>query len=99
MRPGIFETASRSSTLSPVFSWPMSLLACKHCDYWSKVRKKSGEIRSVSFPIYLRFAAAVGVHARHNKKMKRNLLAFEDRWDLLSEPIDHLHDKTAWSLK
>ena len=74
-------------------------LCREHCDYWSKVRKKSGEIRSTSFPIYLRFAEAIGVHARHNKKMKRNLLAFEDRWDLLSEPIDQLHDKTAWSLK
>ena len=74
-------------------------LCRKHCDYWFKVRKTSGEIRSASFPIYLRFAAASGAHARHNEKMKRNLLAFEDRWDLLSEPVDRLHNKTVWSLK
>ena len=91
-----YDSPSRFVVMPVVFA---EKLCRKHCNYWIKVLKKSGEIRSASFPIYLRFAAALGVHARHNKKMRRNLLAFEDRWELLSEPIDHLHDKTAWSLK
>ena len=91
-----YDSPSRFVVMPVAFA---EKLCRKHCNYWIKVPKKSGETRSASFPIYLRFAAAVGVHASHNKKMKRNLLAFEDRWDLLSEPIDHLHDKTAWSLK
>ncbi len=74
-------------------------LCRKHCNYWFTVRKKSGEIRSASFPIYLRFTAAGGAHAQHNEEMKRNLSAFQDRWDLLSEPIERLHDETAWNLE
>ena len=91
-----YDSPSRFVVMPVAFA---EKLCRKHCNYWIKVPIQSGEIRSASFPIYLRFAAALGVHARHNKKMRRNLLAFEDRWELLSEPIDHLHDKTAWSLK
>ena len=73
-------------------------LCRKHCDYWFKVPKKSGEIRSPSFPIYLPFMKEGSAHAQHYEEIKRNLLAFEDRWEILSEPIDRLHDETAWSL-
>ena len=74
-------------------------LCQKHCDYWFEVPKKSSEIRSPSFPIYLPFTKEGSTHAQHYEEIKRNLLAFEDRWEILSEPIDRLHDETAWSLK
>ena len=31
--------------------------------------------------------------------MECNCLAFEDRWDLLSEPADRLHDGAEWDLQ
>ena len=74
-------------------------LCQKHCDYWFEVPKKSSEIRSPSFPIYLPFTKEGSTHAQHYEEIKRNLLAFEDRWEILSEPIDRLHDETAWNLK
>ena len=74
-------------------------LCRQHCDYWYSVPKKDGTKRSPSFPIYLRFATEGSAHAQHNEEMKRNLSAFQDRWDLLSEPIERLHDETAWNLK
>ena len=79
-----------------------------HFSYWSEVPKKlrkdgSEPKRRRPFPIYLYFdtdtLASYNPHRSHHEKMKRNLSRFEDRWGLLSEPTDRLHDETAWSLQ
>lgn len=71
-----------------------------HCDYlYSAPLQTTGGKRSPSFHIYLRFAAGRSkVHEEHNEKISRNILAFEDRWDILSEPVNKLHDEEAWHL-
>ncbi len=75
-------------------------LCRKHFDYWYPVPKKDGSQRSPSFPFHLRFPIALDhPHVVHLKMMRRNLLAFENHWDLLSEPPDRLHDKAEWSLQ
>ena len=76
-------------------------LCRKHFDYWYSVPKKDGSQRSPSFPIYLRFPISPNDphhHGPHWKEMERNFLAFENRWELLSEPVDCLHDGAKWSL-
>ena len=70
-----------------------------HCDYFYSVPKRNTTKRSPSFPIYLRLLGTATAHSRQHEKIKNNLLAFENRWDLLSEPVDLLHAETAWSLK
>ena len=69
-----------------------------HSDYWYNVPTRSGGKRSSSFPIYIALSGTQKAHREHHEKMKRNLLAFEDAWDLLGEPISRLHDDTAWPL-
>ena len=74
-------------------------LCRRHCDYWSSVPTKTGKgTRSDSFPIYLCFTARRKTHAEHHERMKRNLVAYEGRWDILAEPVDKLHDPEAWPL-
>lgn len=74
-----------------------------HCRYWRAVpatkraTKRQGE-RSDAFRVYLCFRKVRSTHARHHSRMQRNLLAFEDRWDLLREPVERLHDARAWPL-
>lgn len=70
-----------------------------HCDYFYSVPKRNGKKRSASFPIYLRLSGQARDHSRQHEKIKNNLLDFENRWDLLSKPLDLLHDETAWSIK
>ena len=69
-----------------------------HCDYWYSVPTQRGGKRRPSFRIYIRFAGGGKAHSDHNEKAKRNLLAFENRWDILSEPVSKLHDEKAWRL-
>ena len=70
-----------------------------HCDYWSEVpTKTSTGKRSDSFPIYLCFTANRKPHREHHERIKRNLLKFEDAWDVLSEPLSKLHDSKKWRL-
>jgi hypothetical protein len=70
-----------------------------HCDYWYGVPKKSKKgARSPSFPIYLCFTSARKTHTTHDERVKRNVLAFQSRWDILSEPIDKLHNVREWPL-
>ena len=96
---GLNYPASKFVVLPVVFA---EKLCRAHFDYWNEVPKKDGSQRS-PFPIYLRFdtdtLAQSYRHRPHHEKMKRNLSRFEDRWGLLSEPIDRLHDETAWSLQ
>ena len=75
-------------------------LCRKHFDYWYPVPKKDGSQRSPSFPFHLHFPIAPNnPNACHLKTIERDCLAFENRWERLSEPIDRLHDETAWSLQ
>ena len=72
-------------------------LCRKHCDYWFKVPKKSGEIRSPSFPIYRLYEG--GQCSRTTLRgNKAQSLGLRGPLEILSEPIDRLHDETAWSL-
>lgn len=70
-----------------------------HCDYWFKVPTgtKTGK-RSVSFPIYVCFTATPTAHRDFHERTKRNLLKYENAWDILSEPVSKLHDPKKWPL-
>jgi hypothetical protein len=74
-----------------------------HANYWYKVpakKRDTGKLgtRSDSFPLYLCFDADPGSHAKHHERMKRNLQAYKDKWDVLDEPIAKLHNPAAWQL-
>jgi hypothetical protein len=69
-----------------------------HCDYWSSVPTKKAGKRSDSFPIYLCFAADRKTHTEYHERVKRNVLKFEDAWQVLSEPLAKLHDAKRWPL-
>lgn len=69
-----------------------------HCDYWSRVPTKGGSKRSQSFPVYLLFTANRQAHKEHFNRIKRNVLKFENAWDVLSEDIATLHDPLKWPL-
>jgi hypothetical protein len=95
------SNASRFVVLPVAFA---EKLCRTHIDYWSSVpakkREDGGKLgqRSDSFPIFLCFDSAPRVHTVHHERMKRNLLAFENKWSILSEPIDNLHDPKTWPL-
>ena len=76
-------------------------LCRKHFDYWYSVPKKDGSQRSPHFPSISvsRYRLMILIIMDHTgKEMERNFLAFENRWELLSEPVDCLHDGAKWSL-
>jgi hypothetical protein len=74
-------------------------LCRRHCDYWSSVPTRTEKgTRSDSFPIYLCFTADRKPHRVHHERIKRNLMAYENRWDILAEPVGKLHDAGAWLL-
>ena len=71
-----------------------------HCDYWYDVPKKKGSgRRSPSFMISLCFEGGRRQHQLHHESIRRNLQVFVDRWDVLAEPIDKLHDSRYWPLE
>ena len=75
-------------------------LCREHFDYWYPVPKKDASQRSPSFPFHLRFPIATGhPHLAHLEMIMCNLLAFENRWDLFSQPPNRLHDEAEWSLQ
>ena len=75
-------------------------LCRKHFDYWYPKEKKDGSQRSSSFPFHLHFPyTRKNPHYCHLKTIKRDCVAFENRWELLSESVGRLHDKIAWSLQ
>jgi hypothetical protein len=70
-----------------------------HCHYWFSVPTRTEKgTRSHSFPINLNFAEKEKTHTAHHERMRRNLLPFEEKWSVLSEPIEKLHDPAAWQL-
>jgi hypothetical protein len=66
--------------------------------YWNDVPKRNGRPRSGNFPLYLKFAKESKVHVEHHSSMRKTTLAYEDKWDVLLEPIEKLHDPSAWRL-
>jgi len=70
-----------------------------HLDWWFGVptRTDTGK-RSHSFPIYLNFSGEPISHRDHHMRMRRNLEAYEGRWDLLSAPVERLHDGAYWAI-
>jgi hypothetical protein len=76
----------------------VEILCRLHCNYWFAVPRQSGDKRSPSFPIYINFSGAPGSHKEFNERMKRNLLAFENRWDVLLQPLSQLHNEKAWPI-
>jgi hypothetical protein len=93
-----YPGASRFVVMPVAFAEALCRL---HCDYWSSVPAKTvtGK-RSDSFPIYLCFEADLKTHAhaKHHELIKRNILKFEDAWDVLSETVSKLHDPKRWPL-
>jgi hypothetical protein len=81
---------------------PVSLaeaLCSVHCDYWASVPTRTEtQTRSHFFPIYLSFTKVRKAHGRHHAQIQRNLLAYENAWHVVAEPLDKLHDPTQWSL-
>ena len=74
-------------------------LCAMHSNYWYKVPTgKKTTKRSHSFPIYLSFTAERKPHKSHHDRVKRNVLAYENRWDILSMPIGVLNDSKKWPL-
>jgi hypothetical protein len=74
-------------------------LCALHCDYWYNVPTGTATAkRSHSFPIYLSFAAKRESHQAHDDRVQRNILKFENRWDILSMPISVLNDPKKWPL-
>jgi hypothetical protein len=67
--------------------------------YWYKVRKKDGAKRSAAFPINLNLSGKHKVHADHREAVQQVVSKYEDAWDVLSEPIENLHDPKRWPLK
>lgn len=93
--------SSRFAVLPVAFA---EKLCRTHADYWYKVpakkRNDGGKLgmRSMNFPVYLCFTRAPKMHTKHHERMKRNLLAFAEKWDVLNEPVERLHDPKAWPL-
>ncbi|MGA9061490.1 MAG: hypothetical protein WB341_07470 [Terracidiphilus sp.] len=75
-------------------------LCCIFCDGWYSVPTQAGKKRSMLFPIYLPFTANLQdrMGRRLLERMKRNVLKFEDAWNVLSEDVDKLHDPKKWPL-
>lgn len=70
-----------------------------HCDYWASIPTKKGSgKRSDSFPIYLSFMDERKAHQKHHERVKRNVLKFEDAWDILLETTEKLHNPKKWPL-
>jgi hypothetical protein len=70
-------------------------------DYWSSVRKRNGETRKPSFPIYLALKRVTtrSDHVAQDERVRRNLEAFENEWRVLCEPSDKLHDGDQWPME
>lgn len=72
------------------------LLCRRHADYWSRVPKSDGSVRSTSFPCYLNFSGTPSVHVDHHAACRRVLEKFEDNWKLLDVPTSELHNPVRW---
>ncbi len=66
----------------------------------AKKRDDGGKLRqrSDSFQLYLCFTKGPKTNTAHHDRMMCNLHAFTDKWSVLNEPIEKLHDAEAWPL-
>lgn len=67
-----------------------------HCEYQAEILKRAGKKRNLDFLMFLRFEKARSNHPEHDEKIISSLQKFENKWEILSEPISKLHDETAW---
>ena len=67
-----------------------------HCEYQAEILKRAGKKRNLDFLMFLRFEKARSNHPEHDEKIISSLQEFENKWEILSEPISKLHDETAW---
>jgi hypothetical protein len=90
------EAGSRFVVMPIAFA---ETIARAHADYWYRVatRTESGQ-RTDRFPIYVNLFAEPKAHGKHHMRMARNAARFEDRWDILEQPLDRLHKTAAWPL-
>lgn len=67
-------------------------LCQRHIKWWYAIptNTKTGK-RSQSFPIYMNFKQEKSKHA-HQTKMREIFLSYENKWDVLEEPLDRLRD-------
>ena len=94
---GYYPNRSRFVVMPVAFAESLCRL---HCDYWYAVptRTESGK-RKDTFPIYVNFTEEErGTHTEHHAQCRRNLLHYENAWHILSEPLEKLHDPSAWPL-
>jgi hypothetical protein len=95
------SNASRFVVLPVAFA---ERLCREHADYWyaipAKKRAEAGKLgrRSHSFPLFLNFIGQPKTHSRHHERMRKNLIKYEDAWDVLNSPLGQLHDAKAWPL-
>jgi hypothetical protein len=68
-----------------------------HADWWAAVPTKNGK-RGDTFPIYMNFFGDKKAHREVHERSRRNLLAFENRWHLLEEQQERLHDPACWPI-
>jgi hypothetical protein len=68
------------------------------CDYWASIPTRAGSKRSSSFPIYLRFSGFANKYRDQDERIARNVATYENAWSILREPIEKLHDQSAWPL-
>lgn len=73
-------------------------LCREHAKYWYNTPLLNGKVRTTNFPLYLCFTHSPGTHSKHHERMKRNLIAFENAWNVLSDPVDKLRDVKAWKV-
>lgn len=74
------------------------MLCRLHCDYWYSIRKKDGNERSGSFPIYLSFMGEERAHVDFHRKVRANLAKYENAWSILGLPTEELHDGRKWKI-
>jgi hypothetical protein len=92
--------STRTPTRFVVMPVAFAEALCRYrCDYWSETPTRTEtRTRSHSYPIYLCFTAKPKTHSEHHERIKRNLMAYEARWDILVQPTATLHNREAWPL-
>lgn len=68
------------------------------CISWYNTPKKDGTRRSPGFPLYLKHHIA-GTMTDRDRALMKYLDEYQDRWDVLSEPIENLHDPKHWPVE
>ena len=90
----MYKTDIRQFVILPV---AMAEKLCRiHADYWYNTPKRDGTTRSPSFPVYLQFDEIRDQHKLHDTMINHNLRKFVNKWDVLDQPTDTLHNSEEW---